>query len=80
VLPLTSDIWLFKKAPGDSFGLTFSFINERWSFSAWPLSAPVYPLSSLVVPRKGMTLSGDFRRNLVAGSGAAIAKGYSIVS
>jgi hypothetical protein len=23
VLSLTSDIWRFKKAPGDSFGLTF---------------------------------------------------------
>jgi hypothetical protein len=61
VLPLTSDIWRFKKAPGDSFGLTFSFINERRSFSAWPLSAPVYPLSSLVVPRRGITLWAKFR-------------------
>ncbi len=27
VLPLTSDNWRFKKAPGDSFGLMFASIN-----------------------------------------------------
>ena len=72
VLPRTRDNWRFKKAPGNILHFRFSIPKNKVRPLPSLLPAPVYPLSSLMVPLQGMTLTLSPHMNLTIFDGSLI--------